>query len=190
MPTAVPGPSSSLPGDKEPQNSGKTKFLKFKTKQNKPADFHSPKQFSAGFFGDCLRQGLSEASVSLIWAAEMRPSLPLGSLRPPAGSPGVRGLKCLVPESFSPGSLLKVSFWVHILSVESGLPTALSGGTGQTHSHCYRPFSGSVAPSFCVGDGGTLASLWLQPLLSFKLHSRGPQSQTQHSSPWDNPGGA
>lgn len=39
-----------------------------------------------------------------------------------------------------------------------------------------------LAPSFCVGGGGTPPSFRLEPKLPLKPRSCGPQSHTQHSS--------
>lgn len=55
---ALPGPAYSLPGDKEPQNPDKTKFLKLKKKERKPADFPFPAVVWVG-------QGLSGGRVCL-----------------------------------------------------------------------------------------------------------------------------
>lgn len=65
--TAPGGPASSLPGDKEPQNPDKTKFLKLKKKKRKKEKAcRLPLPGSGlGWAGVVWGQGLSEASGSL-----------------------------------------------------------------------------------------------------------------------------
>lgn len=61
---ALPGPAYSLPGDKEPQNPDKTKFLKLKKKERKKACRLPLPGSGLGWAGVVWGQGLSEASAS------------------------------------------------------------------------------------------------------------------------------
>lgn len=65
------------------------------------------------------------------------------------------------------------SIWVQILGAPVWVThCALQWGWGWSDPPAAAGrIDGPLARSFCVGDGGTLASLWLQPLLPFKLCS-------------------